>query len=669
VFYYWKKAQKWWEQNRNPKIYIDRILSNPPQDEDFYSRALWIKSIVDWIRNVSRLSTILGASVSDIRVTRLRYVLNLLERNPEWKMGFSKSLVFTFKDISFRDSLCSLGLPVELSFTGEILKRLGDAALPREPVDSELSSLLHWIFPSEEDAEWIEKIDDQTCRDLFQYFVEADSPRFDPDRKDALLILSTMIRAIGLSSGVRQIPTLRAQDLSSNVFLKLGSVVDTKLENSDLEESRNQIETSIQEARGQITALYFDLESSGVSIEIVYQLERAKQYLDRIQLLLEFSKEESRSAKNILSFFTLMIRKNIETRSLTRFIGQNISLLSKRIVRTNSEVGEHYITTNRTETKKLLGTAIGGGMITAFTVLFKMIISIIPGSAFIIGLIHSTNYSLSFLAIQLSGLTLASKQPANTAPALAQKLNQFQSEAEKDELIDKIVHLVRSQATSIFGNVIGVVPLILLVSFIYELISSVPMISRERADYMIQSHDMLGGTWIFAAFTGVLLFASSLIGGAADNWFKYRKLRRTIARNEKLTSLIGAGAARKASEFLSRNFAGIAGSIGLGFLLGLLPEILKFIGIPLEVRHVTLSFGSVAAALPLLSVSEIFSGTMLRIFVSLLGIGVLNVTVSFALALYVALRSQNLHGAARRTIFKLLLVRFRKRPMSFVWPS
>jgi site-specific recombinase len=41
----------------------------------------------------------------------------------------------------------------------------------------------------------------------------------------------------------------------------------------------------------------------------------------------------------------------------------------------------------------------------------------------------------------------------------------------------------------------------------------------------------------------------------------------------------------------------MAANVSLGMMLGLVPALLGFVGLPLDVRHVTLSTGQLAAAL------------------------------------------------------------------------
>jgi site-specific recombinase len=100
----------------------------------------------------------------------------------------------------------------------------------------------------------------------------------------------------------------------------------------------------------------------------------------------------------------------------------------------------------------------------------------------------------------------------------------------------------------------------------------------------------------------------------------------------------------------------------------LIPEIAAFAGIPLEVRHVTLSSGMLAAAMGSLGVA-VFSMTEFWLAViGIAGIGFMNVVVSFTLALMLAIRARGIQSPERRAIYEALWQRLRRQPFSFILP-
>ena len=126
-----------------------------------------------------------------------------------------------------------------------------------------------------------------------------------------------------------------------------------------------------------------------------------------------------------------------------------------------------------------------------------------------------------------------------------------------------------------------------------------------------------------------------------DNWFVLHRLEPALAQHRKLQRWLGPSRARRLAHWLGHNIAGLAGNISLGVMLGMVPAIAAFFGLPLDVRHVTLSTGQVTAALAALGPESVRQAATLRAIVGILGIGALNLLVSFGLALFVTIRARN----------------------------
>ena len=191
----------------------------------------------------------------------------------------------------------------------------------------------------------------------------------------------------------------------------------------------------------------------------------------------------------------------------------------------------------------------------------------------------------------------------------------------------------------------------------------------EHAHQVLRSLTLLGPSLLFAAFTGVLLFASSLIAGAVENWFVLHQLDSALRYNPRITRVLGVPRADRWARFMREHISGFASNISLGFMLGLLPPVLAFVGLGLEARHVTLSTGQLAAAVSaygnLVWHMPIFWWCVAAIPL----IGVLNLTVSFFLALQLALGAHSVTGLDRQRLRYAVLRRLRQHPLSFVWPQ
>jgi site-specific recombinase len=234
--------------------------------------------------------------------------------------------------------------------------------------------------------------------------------------------------------------------------------------------------------------------------------------------------------------------------------------------------------------------------------------------------------------------------------------------------VDEIVFLVRSQAAAIFGNLALVVPVAIVLEFAFESAFGRPLMPEAKAHQAIESFSVLGPSLLYAAFTGVLLWLSGLVAAAADNWFTYKRIAQSLEHSPALNRWCSEKRLREVVVFLRGNVAALTGSVSLGFMLGLLPEIFRFAGLPLDIRHVTLAAATLAAAVTGLGAELLSTPGFWLSLVGVLGVGVLNVVVSFSLAFFLAIRARDVRAAERWLLYRALLRRFAQRPLTFLLP-
>ena len=251
---------------------------------------------------------------------------------------------------------------------------------------------------------------------------------------------------------------------------------------------------------------------------------------------------------------------------------------------------------------------------------------------------------------------------------MAVKLKDLSEPNALSAFVDEVTHLVRSQVAAVLGNVLLVVPAVVLISVVLQALLGQPMIDAKQAAYVLNSLTLLGPTLIFAAFTGVLLFASSLIAGWAENWFVLHRLKSALRYNPRITRVLGPARAERWAFFLRNNISALASNISLGFMLGLIPAFANFFGLGLQVRHVTLSAGQLAAACSSLGWSVLQTGAFWWCVAAIPLIGALNLTVSFYLAFRLALQAHNVTGVDRARIRAAIWHRCRSAPLSFFRP-
>ena len=125
---------------------------------------------------------------------------------------------------------------------------------------------------------------------------------------------------------------------------------------------------------------------------------------------------------------------------------------------------------------------------------------------------------------------------------------------------------------------------------------------------------------------------------------------------------------RRFSTVWAHNAAGIGTSVSLGLMLGLTPSVGAFFGIPLDVRHVTLSAGQLA-----LATAALWPGGLdIWLAYALAGVAcmfVLNLSVSFVLAFLNAVRAYDLPASDLLELWRRLSQRMVTRPGEFLLPA
>jgi site-specific recombinase len=202
---------------------------------------------------------------------------------------------------------------------------------------------------------------------------------------------------------------------------------------------------------------------------------------------------------------------------------------------------------------------------------------------------------------------------------------------------------------AIFGNLLVVFPVAFLVQWGLLWMGS-PVISPQKAKATLISLDIFGATPIYAVFTGILLWWSSLISGWVDNWFAYHRVYDVLRYHRRLNFVLGSQKLNDWVETLKRQIAPLSANISLGLLLGVLPVVISFFGPTLDVRHVTLATGSMAVALATLGYPVLLTSLFWHAILGILITGFLNLFVSFSLAFLSALRASGLRSGDRKTL-------------------
>jgi site-specific recombinase len=415
------------------------------------------------------------------------------------------------------------------------------------------------------------------------------------------------------------------------------------------------------------------LEQSGVSVDLVYRLESLRRGLDRMEAIsrvLGAARGEERCREGLVLVAELL-RHSYAERSVRELTRTNLRLLSRKVIERAGHSGEHYITSNRAEFHAMVHSAAGGGLLTAFTAALKFLLGGLVLAPFFTGLFAALNYAGSFVLMQALGFTLATKQPSMTAATLAGAIGEDSGSrsGRLARLVELIPRITRSQLAAALGNLSCVLPAAVGLALAFQLVTERSLLTPQKAAAVVESlHPWRSATLLWAALTGVLLWVSSVAGGWLENFFVYRRIPEALAHHRGLRRLLGEARARRLADDVLHHVAGVGGSVMLGTLLAVAPGIGSFFGLPLDVRHVTLTFGSLAFAGCALGPDAVMEPGFLAALAGVLAIGALNFGVSFALALAVALRARD--GSIRDGLLLLRVVaaRLLREPRTFLLP-
>ncbi len=639
-------------------------------------RHLWLVRLTEWLRSDPGVER--DAEQTPLPVLRLRHLLNVLERHAEHRERVVGLLARFWGEIDVASLFAEIGHGQRMSLFAELRQRLALRLLPATPETRDLSELFALLFPAPGDAAWLRAVDEPTLLrlvDLARASVpaaEGDPQRWRGPLLQAATFLATGIAASGFAAPLRL--RMDAERVAADPFRQLVPATEALLGAlREGDEARAlggmpYLHALLDTCGEAADSVYRHLEDHGVSVDIVYEVEQIKSRLGRLRDVLAclVSPAAARDVARMLADLADVAQRRRSIRSL---LARHYSLLARKMTERHAEVGSHYITRDRAEYRHMLHAAAGGGAVIAATTYVKFAVAAAGFGLLWTGFWAGVNYALSFLVVMLLGYTVATKQPAMTAPAMAARLQRQMGDDAIEGFVDEVTHLIRSQAAGIFGNLALVFPLVLAVQLAWRLAFGAPLVGEAKAEYVLHSLTLLGPTALFAVFTGVLLFASSLVAGWVENWFVFHRLDSAIAHHPRIVDRLGAARARRWAAWWRRNVSGVAANVSLGMMLGLVPALLAIAALPVEVRHVTLSTGQLAAAVGALGWEVFALPAFWWCAAGIAVTGVLNVTVSFYLAFKLALRAQQVEVRERARIARAVRRRLRREPLSFLLPA
>ena len=572
------------------------------------------------------------------------------------------------------------GIPLSRGFWQELSNRLKHKILPVLQDENDFLYVVNNIFFKKSDYEWVEAIPRQAWIEFFEAIGFSFSPRHTELKKEllqALKILSFQVAQLGLEKEVlHYLPTEEQRNDTPFVLqnYKVHEVEKLLMDTSTghiISEASIQLKKIIRDCYELIDHIRESHSEKGASIQQTYLLLILSNRLERMQLVLDVLDADNKfDTGRFVDIFRLLIRNEKRKNSIREFLSQGVGYLAYQIAEHKGTKGHKYITSTRKEYYKMIRSAMWGGLIICFVAIFKNLIGKLKLAPFPQGFLYSVNYSLGFIAIEGTSSTLATKQPAFTASAVASSMDEKKhSEPDLDNLAATVAKISRSQIASFFGNLVIVFPVTFLMTWGYDLLFHHKIAEGAVAMKMLKDqHPWRSLSLLYACFTGGFLFISGIIAGYWQNKIRYGRIKERLKKHPVLKLSISPKRLDRLANWAEKNFGALMGNISLGFFLGFAGILGKIAGLPFDIRHITISAGNTAIGIYGLGIENIPPYFLLAVFSGVLCIGLFNFLVSFSLAFLVAVKSRGIRFAQYPRFFGILWRYFKQHPGEFILP-
>lgn len=622
-----------------------------------------------------------------IAIVSLSNLITFLRENPFYKEFFKAKISSIIQERKFSRLLSDAGILQNTDFFYEVKKRVFAKVLPFQPEKDTLEFVLNQIFYKSSDAIWIAKIPMEELKELFSMLhfssIYESAKEKSPlsELMNTMGLLSQRMSGRAMDSEVLMM-TPEYENLESPfvAFEKELLFIIDQIRKGTLHYSTSENEHYKQliilhkQCNEYVDKAFGNSSRFGISLQVNQSLLRIRQQLQRVKILMPLLlvDESKNQIGNSIQLALLLIKYNCRKNNIRQLISESTQLLSYEITQHTAKTGEHYITETSSEYYSMLKASIGGGIIVGFLCIFKLLLSKVDTSDFGHALLYSLNYSLGFIAIYLLGFTLATKQPAMTASALISAIEVgmkkiTKSQKKHQSFAELFARLFRSQFIAFVGNVLIAFPVALLIIWLIDKGFDVNIATQKAGKLITDLNPIQSASIFHAAIAGVFLFLSGIISGNVSNKSKHGQLYYRIQEHPLLKMSLGKKKTIQIAQWFERNWAGVVSNGWFGVFLGSTASIGVFLGLNLDIRHITFASGNFALGL----YGTNFVMDEWTIFWSILGIGIIgfvNFIVSFSLSLGLAFRSRDIPVSEVKLLIQSIWAYFKSKPMAFLFP-
>ncbi|ENV81912.1 hypothetical protein F941_02356 [Acinetobacter bouvetii DSM 14964 = CIP 107468] len=597
--------------------------------------------------------------------------------------SFVLKLISRYKQTSLYADTGILSLD---GFFNQLMQRLGAHFLPLIHDESQLQELLRQVFHQRSDKYWLDEIDDAEWQNLFRLFNQGhgnqdEKKQIRRELIKAITILSYRVSGIGLyPEFINAHPELTeyespflVQNREINEFIQQYKHLHQNAEQMSAVEppDASQALVMLDQCREVTLKIRRATKRSGVSVSLTYLLSLLEQCLERIEILLNLIVEEDDVRYSSIGALLVDVTDALYSeRSVRSLLATNSELMALQVTENASKTGEHYVSSDKKGFIAMYKAAAGAGVIIAVMASLKILAARLTLAPLMQAFLFSMNYSFGFMLIHVLHFTVATKQPAMTAAALAATVQHRKGSknAQIAELAALIINIIRTQFIAILGNISIAIPTAALITYFWQAAMHEPLLSHAKASHLLHSLDPFTSLAIpHAAIAGVCLFLSGLLAGYFDNMAIYRKVGPRIQAHPALREIMGQERLNAFAAYIERNLGALAGNFLFGIMLGSMGTLGYILGLPLDIRHIAFASANFIQGLMCINGGPEI-GLAIVSFLGVLCIGLTNLFVSFTLTIIVALRARRVRFEQWKPLAKLVLTHFLTRPSDFFWP-
>lgn len=656
------------------KLFLEQLLENERQYPLTTKEGSlhFLRLLFDTVRPGKKES-------KEIAEANLLKAITLIEEKPLIGIKIQQAITQVLVDTSLESAFTKSGIPLSGDFWGELIKRLKHKLLPEEQDKKDFLYIINAIFYHDDDYIWVETIRRATWMhffELLQFPLQATDTRLLNHLMDALIILSIQVANNGLQKEIANFTSPVESRQDDPFIVQRRKLLELQQQfNQDPEEIKreaNVLRIVLHQLENEIDFIRQNQGRKGTSVKQSYSLLILGTRLKRMLILLDaLDNDDSFDVGMFVDMFKTIVRNEKRKTSLREFVYQAAGHIAYQIAEHKGVKGGKYITSTRKDYINMLLSAMGGGAIICVVVIIKFFLGKLHYAHFWQGFWYSVNYSAGFVGIDQSGSTLATKQPAFTANAVAVSLDSKKNIGKPDlnNLAVTVAKVIRSQTASFVGNLMIVIPGTYLLAWLYHITFGEKLASGRAALQLLQDqHPFQSLSLLYACNTGVFLFLSGIIAGYVQNKIRFSHIAERIAGNPAFHIHVSNSKRNVWARFIEKNAGSLAGNISLGFFLGMAGPLGKIFGVPFDIRHITISSGNMALGIYGLGFENIPMNYLVTVFIGVLGVGFFNFLISFSLAFFVAVKARGIKLKQYPEFLGILGRYFIKKPLSFFFP-